>query len=375
MKTILKLSFTFLASLLFLNVALAQGNTLRSSITLEGFNNNTNTYTIKYEDEGYGIHQANAASNFNHKLTIQFYDNAGTLAHEDELHDIYYFSKPSPPQEWGNCISCETPGFVLYQTQLPSSLPCQEYNVAIKIEVYYVNSGTGDITIYSDIINGYYYDYNSFPISSGIGGEHTFQNVETVNKINDCPAPTPPPVVDVTRFANRVDANVTSGTAPYTYQWEASNGGNIVGSTTGMSIDIDSGGTYCVTVTDASLQMDSDCIEITAIITGFGLSQATNTPNIDITPDNLKEKATIDNNEVISNYSVYPNPTTNKLFFDLDCDIPSTVTITDVSGKPIKMMEAVRKNEGMDVSQLEEGMYFIQINNKNGRQTKTFIKK
>ena len=73
------------------------------------------------------------------------------------------------------------------------------------------------------------------------------------------------------------------------------------------------------------------------------------------------------------NIRIYPNPANNMLFISFENNTHYTVKILDVSGKELKvpMTENTLKNETQfDVSELNSGLYFVQINN----QMTKFIK-
>ncbi len=73
------------------------------------------------------------------------------------------------------------------------------------------------------------------------------------------------------------------------------------------------------------------------------------------------------------NISVYPNPTSNFLHFDLAKQINGNVTITlfDFSGKLIKKQEVNAMQQTLDLSDLECAMYFL-IVKENEQQVATY---
>ena len=73
-----------------------------------------------------------------------------------------------------------------------------------------------------------------------------------------------------------------------------------------------------------------------------------------------------------NNISVYPNPTTGKLFIDLAQPIESNIRITDISGREVLSIPANnRKNISIDLSTLNSGHYLVII----GKTVKQIIKK
>tara|TARA_B100000809_G_scaffold141989_1_gene139559 strand:- start:150 stop:1268 length:1119 start_codon:yes stop_codon:yes gene_type:complete len=73
----------------------------------------------------------------------------------------------------------------------------------------------------------------------------------------------------------------------------------------------------------------------------------------------------------ISNFNIYPNPTTNQLTIDSELAI-SKVSIVDLTGKTIKTHNQLASV--VDVADLPNGIYFIQIIAEEGTITKKFIK-
>ena len=69
-----------------------------------------------------------------------------------------------------------------------------------------------------------------------------------------------------------------------------------------------------------------------------------------------------------SNLKLYPNPSTNKIFINTDVSLDklfsSTVTITNVLGKEV--YNGAYTTNGLDVSSLASGVYFITLNNFSG---------
>ena len=74
---------------------------------------------------------------------------------------------------------------------------------------------------------------------------------------------------------------------------------------------------------------------------------------------------------------VYPNPATDKLYFDIrGREIPQSIIIYTLQGKHIKTMilDAHVINSGIDISVLPSGTYYIQIQTQQGVQTQKILK-
>ena len=82
----------------------------------------------------------------------------------------------------------------------------------------------------------------------------------------------------------------------------------------------------------------------------------------------------LEDNITSNNYRIYPNPTNGELFVSHPLYEDFNITITDIAGKVLKTTK-LQNNESVDVSQYPQGMYFIQIESGNERNTYKFIKK
>ncbi len=60
-------------------------------------------------------------------------------------------------------------------------------------------------------------------------------------------------------------------------------------------------------------------------------------------------------------FSIYPNPSTDYITILSENDRPSTVTISDMSGRVIKRDYFHTKNKVIDISQLSNGLYLITV--------------
>lgn len=69
-------------------------------------------------------------------------------------------------------------------------------------------------------------------------------------------------------------------------------------------------------------------------------------------------------------WNLYPNPCNNNIYVDIDAPIKSLI-VYDLSGKPVSTAKGSRN---MNVSQLANGMYILQVNTTAGKVTKRFIK-
>jgi hypothetical protein len=79
-------------------------------------------------------------------------------------------------------------------------------------------------------------------------------------------------------------------------------------------------------------------------------------------------------NILTKGYSIYPNPTNGELFVSHPLNSEFNITITDITGKVLNTT-TLQNNESVNVASYPQGMYFIQIESGNERNTYKFIKK
>ena len=114
-----------------------------------------------------------------------------------------------------------------------------------------------------------------------------------------------------------------------------------------------------IEISDIDLDGDMD------IITGGYYGNITFYENISITPNNI-------NNYNYLSLEIFPNPTYDKLNLSNIKNL-SLVEITDQIGKKIKSIRTPKQS--IDVSDLENGVYFIELIYKNQKIIRRFIKK
>lgn len=77
------------------------------------------------------------------------------------------------------------------------------------------------------------------------------------------------------------------------------------------------------------------------------------------------EMIRIENNTTVSNISLYPNPTIDRINFSEN--IQSTIRLFDINGRLIRQYSNPINNS-IDVSMIQKGMYFLEFENQNGKQ-------
>ncbi len=140
-------------------------------------------------------------------------------------------------------------------------------------------------------------------------------------------------------------ANVTGGTAPYTYEWSNDSTASAV---SGLSV-----GAISVTVTDAN---GCDNVATDTISSGVGI----------LTPaSNLNAK-------------IYPNPAANQVFVELTLDNTSDVNITVMNNLGQVVIRQTESNvqvmnASVNISTLPAGIYLIQVSSDNASSTQKLI--
>jgi hypothetical protein len=143
----------------------------------------------------------------------------------------------------------------------------------------------------------------------------------------------------VTQMGDTLMANEQGGT----YQWiDCDNGNSAIANATDASFMPATSGIYAVVVTSA--QNCSDTSNCHAVI-------LTNTNNW------------IANNKI----KFYPNPVQNNLYIEMSEFIPNTsISIMNLLGQEIRQVETLSQNETLNLSDIPNGVYFINITN-NGK--------
>ena len=72
------------------------------------------------------------------------------------------------------------------------------------------------------------------------------------------------------------------------------------------------------------------------------------------------------------NFNVYPNPVSNQLFITSESATIEKITVYSISG--ILAIEVSANADFIDVSNLSEGLYFIEISSSEGKSVQKFLK-
>ena len=79
--------------------------------------------------------------------------------------------------------------------------------------------------------------------------------------------------------------------------------------------------------------------------------------------------------ELASSVNIYPNPVSDKLYIETEAEIEEVV-VYDVYGRiqNLRNSETQKLRNSIDVTDLNSGVYFIQIKTEEGNITKRFVK-
>jgi len=151
-----------------------------------------------------------------------------------------------------------------------------------------------------------------------------------------------------------------------------------------LDVDFPAGASFQVDVMDMSMAWIHGALGSLSgnvCIASLGVNFFADTPPTDPNPLNnfmcvnytVTSVASIDGN-TIGQISVYPNPATNQVNFDLANNVADMITIFDISGRVIESIQINGSIESLNVENFENGIYFYQvINNNEAIKTGKFV--
>lgn len=156
-------------------------------------------------------------------------------------------------------------------------------------------------------------------------------------------------ISSITDSVQRVGGRMTSIDTWAIHQWVRCDSGYApIPGATSRIYDATQAGDYAVIISKGNCSDTSRCISIS--LTG------------------LKTNSLV-------KYSVFPNPTESLLTFQTNQeDIIKSISVTDISGKTILNITNIQRNT-LDVSSLENGVYFLRIFSADGLGIVKFVKK
>ncbi|MDB4062313.1 T9SS type A sorting domain-containing protein, partial [Vicingaceae bacterium] len=66
-------------------------------------------------------------------------------------------------------------------------------------------------------------------------------------------------------------------------------------------------------------------------------------------------------NEEKDGFSIYPNPATNQFSIDADLTIKTSVQILNYNGQLVKEVNQLKHSNQIDISDLNSGIYFVNV--------------
>jgi hypothetical protein len=144
------------------------------------------------------------------------------------------------------------------------------------------------------------------------------------------------------------DFTITADHASGTYQWINCFDNSPIAGETNQSFTADVNGDYAVILTDGPCSDTSEC----ATIAGVGIDDV-NTSNV----------------------SIYPNPTNGEFYISTIANAVS-VTVYSVDGKVIiNNLKVNDSNESINLGNVENGVYFVEVTSDSNKETIRLIVK
>jgi hypothetical protein len=82
----------------------------------------------------------------------------------------------------------------------------------------------------------------------------------------------------------------------------------------------------------------------------------------------------VDHGQTTKEVKCFPNPSTNRLFFDIPIEDNIDITVTSLFGENIITIQNYQNLSGIDISTLNKGVYFYRIKTKTKNYSGKFIK-
>jgi hypothetical protein len=161
-------------------------------------------------------------------------------------------------------------------------------------------------------------------------------------------------IVTLNLTINPIDVGVSltditisaDNTSASSYQWINCFDNSVITGETNFSFTPTLNGDYAVTITENVCSETSTCVTVSSV----GINEVT-----------------------LRNVNIYPNPVQNELFIELENGQITHIDILDLSGKVIKSI--MNNNaKSIDVSDLTQGIYILNVSTENGVSTNRFVK-
>lgn len=244
-----------------------------------------------------------------------------------------------------------------YTITAPADAIALEMNAINTVSCPDMSDGAIDISV-SGGTAPYSYNWSNGSFTEDLIGLAAGNYLVTITDANNCNiisevyhVSEPEPMVGTTASTVELDlqqdgtatVEITGGTAPYSYEWDAAAGNQ----TTALATDL-SAGYYVVTVVDAN-----GCMFVTTVEVG-----TETTPIIN---------ATTETGVVVNRMELYPNPTTRdaQLLIDLSEMTEIDINIYDMTGKQIIGAQHYETKKLLTMIDLEgeaDGVYMVRVN-------------
>ena len=81
----------------------------------------------------------------------------------------------------------------------------------------------------------------------------------------------------------------------------------------------------------------------------------------------------IEKTRTISNLKIYPNPSSDKFFIELENPTPTSIRLFDINGKEIYSTTINQVISTIDISSFKPGLYLLRSTSENGHTRNTII--
>jgi PKD repeat protein len=192
----------------------------------------------------------------------------------------------------------------------------------------------------SEDISGYTFTWSTNEVANTItagAGAYTVTGTDGTCESNGSITVTGPTAITIVGgvLGTDIGASATGGTGTLSYAWSGPSSFTAIG----QAISVTENGTYTLTVTDAN--------------------------NCTSSAEYVVNSVSLFTNEIES-ISAYPNPTNDKINFNLNGTNAAFVTIYDAAGKFIATLNVENSFTSMSVSTIAEGLYIYHIMSNEG---------
>lgn len=190
--------------------------------------------------------------------------------------------------------------------------------------------------------------------------------------VNPAPGPSFTLQADPTPHVWDAYPSYSGGTAPYTYSWDWGDGSTSMGAYPSHTYSVAARYNICVSITDANGCVASYC-ENDSVYRMANTKKSTGMTQLNVINGSMAVK-NIDKGDL--QIKMYPNPANTNVNINSTAKI-SGITIYDVIGNTVEKTTSpgMDTNGTIDLSKLQEGVYFVSIKTVSGSNTQKLVVK